>query len=110
VEATLVTETHPAPGKAAGAIDPVGQAAIHLVFTTHAGDLRQYDYLANASLAAGAVRDIPAAQWIVTSDDSHHLQGVLVFETLVSETEEVQLTLRNLAGVPERTFLWAGGA
>jgi len=45
-------------------------------------------------------------QWEGSGPGGHHRRGVLYFSALPSDTGEVTLTIKDIAGVPERTFRW----
>jgi hypothetical protein len=56
-----------------------GFVLIEISFTTHSGDLNKVDMEQAATLSEGGA-DIRPEAWISLSDDSHHREGVLVFE------------------------------
>jgi hypothetical protein len=85
-------------------VDLDRQAAIHLVLDAHQGDLRTFAYAENATVSAAEAR-ASSSRWFVLKDDAHHLEGLLVFD-LPSRGDPLRLTLRDLGGVAERTFLW----
>lgn len=112
--------TYAPPDYFAAANDPqglrryeAGRQIVFLVqFTTHAGDLRQFDVVRNSRVRTS--REVAAATWISTSDDSHHRAGALVFPqtadgapVIGQGVTSITLVISNLAGVPSRTFTWA---
>ena len=54
-------------------------AAVEIAFTTHSGDLNKIGMEDAATLRVGTEMARPET-WLSVSDDSHHRQGVLVFE------------------------------
>ena len=109
VSATLVTADHAASIKLlqVSALDLDQLAAVHLSLDTHSGDLRKYDFINGAKLAGGNGIARAPSNWIVTADDGHHLEGLLVFDR-PQGPGEVRLVLRDLGGVAERAFRWEG--
>lgn len=107
VSATLVTADHAASMKLlqVSAIDLEQLAAVHLSLDTHSGDLRKYDFVNGAEFAGGSGTAVAPSRWVVTEDDSHHLEGLLVFSR-PQAAGEVRLVLRDLGGVSERAFRW----
>jgi len=71
-------------------------AAIEVAFTTHSGDLNEIAMDEAASLRTGTETVAPAA-WLSVSDDSHHREGVLVFERQ-GEAGPVELALEIADG------------
>ena len=45
-------------------------------------------------------------KWDGAAPGGHHRSGTLTFKNIPKETKSLKLTLRNIAGVPERTFIW----
>ena len=70
---------------------------------THSGDLGSIDLRASTQLTVGTTTQDPLA-WVSGKDDSHHREGVLVFEG-GDETGPVQLVLRLPDG--DIPLLWA---
>ena len=56
-----------------------GFVLVEIAFTTHSGDLNKVDMEQEATLSQGGT-DIRPEAWISLSDDSHHREGVLVFD------------------------------
>ena len=52
---------------------------IEIGFTTHSGDLNELDMEQASGLKQGGEAAVPVA-WVSLSDDSHHREGILVFE------------------------------
>jgi len=79
-----------------------GFALVEIAFTTHSGDLNKVDMEQAATLSEGGA-DIRPGAWISISDDSHHREGVLVFErTEVEGPVEVTVDL----GDEKVTLVW----
>lgn len=106
IEATWVTAQHLATMDAEGltAYPLQEYSLVHLAFTTHAGDLNQYDLVELSSLnITGA--PVAAAGWLSLSDDAHHREGVLIFARRAA-SGPVELVLRDIGGEPQRLFRW----
>ena len=56
-----------------------GFVLVEIAFTTHSGDLSKVDMEQAATLSEGGADKRPE-DWISLSDDSHHREGILVFE------------------------------
>ena len=89
-----------------GLVDLGTEMAIILTLDTHAGDLRSFDFASSARLVAkdGAKdgAEEKPVRWVLTTDDSHHLEGMLVFAR--QPRSATTLALRGLGGVAERIF------
>lgn len=86
---------------------------VELEFETHSSDLTEYDPLQNAVLITAAGAPVTPLTWVSRSDDSHHRKGYLRFgrqagtePLLPAEWGRITLELRNLGGVPVRTYQW----
>lgn len=79
---------------------------------THSVDLDAIDLTALATLNANGIQVRPTI-WDAAAG-GHHRTGVLTFPTTTAdgravigpETEMIELIIRDVAGVPERTFRW----
>lgn len=78
---------------------------VKLEFETHQGDLSRYDAVANSSLVTDQA-SVSAVEWIPVNNDSHHRAGYLRFPARAVAGSRLTLQLRNLAGVPSRSFEW----
>jgi len=87
-------------------VDLGSQVAIILKVDTHQGDLRNFDFAGAARLAASTGPEEAPASWVVMNDNSHHLEGMLLFPRQPRDT--TRLTLRGLGGVEERSFSFPG--
>ncbi len=83
-------------------VDPEREIAIVLTLDTHEVDLGAFDYEAGARLLGDGALEEKPIRWIATKDDSHHLEGMLVFTR--QPRNQLTLALRGLGGVPERVF------
>lgn len=84
---------------------------VHLKLDTHSVDLTGYDLAARAILQGKDYRATPAEGWLPLNEDSHHRDGVLAFpggsnEAWAAGGGAVELTLRGIAQVTERTLRW----
>jgi hypothetical protein len=94
------------PGPAAGPVFAV-------TMNTHAVDLDGYDLLKLAVLTTNNGQSVQPISWDAPSG-GHHRQGTLTFPTNATDgapligpnTSSVKLIIRDVAGVPERTFQW----
>ena len=94
------------PGPAAGPVFAV-------TMNTHAVDLDGYDLRQLAALSADKAQNVRPIGWDAPSG-GHHRQGNLTFPPnaadgtplIGSSTKSVKLLIRDVAGVPERTFQW----
>ena len=110
VTATWATQEHlKADGKlakAAGRYDPASYVIFHLALDTHSGDLGRYNLAQLASLQASGAGPQASEAWVSLSNDSHHREGLLIFPKLAG-AREVELSLKDLAGIPLRQFRWS---
>jgi len=106
IEATWVTDERLAEmgGESLAAYPLNDYVLVHLAFTTHSGDLGQYDLSQLSSLRINGA-DAPVEAWVSLSDDPHHREGVLVFARPTA-TGSAELVLRDIGGEPQRVFRW----
>ncbi len=76
-----------------------------IVFDTHSVDL-SFDPTAISTLELDNNSVLRPEKWAGAAPGGHHRSGTLIFSGLPKETKSMKLTLRNVAGVPERTFVW----
>ncbi len=76
-----------------------------IVFDTHSVDL-SFDLTAISTLELDNGFVIRPEKWDGAAPGGHHRSGTLIFKSIPKETKLLKLTLRNVAGVPERTFVW----
>ena len=92
-----------------GEVGPVFQ----VVMDTHAVDLDGYDLRQLAALRTGDGREARPGGWDAPKG-GHHREGTLTFPatfadgspTIGPSIGTVELVIRDVAGVPERTFRW----
>lgn len=74
---------------------------------THSGDLTNFSVLEKVSLISGD-KEVLSKDWQETASSAHHRSGKLVFEKGVRQLaeSEVELVVKDLAGVPERRLKW----
>ena len=85
----------------------------HVAMNTHAVDLDQYDLRALAVLRTDQGTDMRPSAWDAPKG-GHHREGTLTFPAqgpdgknlLGPNVREITLIIRDVAGVPERTFRW----
>lgn len=84
-----------------------------VAMNTHAVDLDGYDLRQLAVLRTDKGQDVRPIGWDAPKG-GHHRQGALTFPAkaadgsplIASNTRSVELVIRDVAGVPERTFQW----
>ena len=92
---------------------PSAGPAFSVVMDTHAVDLDGYDLRQLAVLRTGDGREVRPTGWDAAKG-GHHRQGTLVFPATAPDgsavigptTRTIELAVRDVAGVPERTFRW----
>jgi hypothetical protein len=72
---------------------------------THSVDL-SYDYKSIATLSNDVGDKVQALKWDGPTSGGHHVSGTLSFSALKNRGQAWILSLRGIAGVPERTFTW----
>ena len=83
-----------------------GKAArFEVRLNTHSVDLSQ-DLTAVSFLETGNNTVLRPYRWEGSAAGGHHRRGVLHFALLPVNAEEVVLTIKDIAEVPERTFRW----
>jgi hypothetical protein len=76
-----------------------------VAFSTHSVDLA-FDPAAISFLRDDAGREYPALTWEGPGPGGHHRSGVLRFKVPDYTTDFVEVIIHDVAGVPERVFLW----
>lgn len=74
-------------------------------FNTHSVDL-SFDPAAISTLELDNKQIISPEEWDGAGPGGHHRSGILIFKSIPRDTKSLKLTLRNVAGVPARTFVW----
>jgi hypothetical protein len=75
-----------------------------VALNTHSVDLG-YDLTQIATLRSDAGEQVQPTKWNGPTGGGHHREGTLSFPQL-KRGQSVTLTLRGIAGVPERIFTW----
>ncbi len=81
--------------------------AVKLVLETHSVNLDGYKWEAIATLRHENGRTYPVEAVANASGGGHHRQAVLRFGKLSPEAKTIELIVKDVAGVPERTFRWS---
>ncbi len=81
--------------------------AIKLALSTHSVDLNGYQFEKMATLHDDGGRTYPLQAVESASGGGHHREAVLRFGKLSQGAKTVELVVKDLAGVPERTFRWS---
>ena len=76
-----------------------------VVFETHSVDLT-FDVAQISSLVDDKGKIFNQSVWEGSEPGGHHREGILTFNTVLSETKFVELIIRNMVGVAERKFKW----
>ncbi len=75
-----------------------------VVLDTHAVNLDSYDLTQLATLRTADGEIVPTG-WDAPPG-GHHREGVLRFASVAPDSNSMELVIRDVAGVPERTFSW----
>lgn len=107
--APALTRTHSGGGVTAKVtyLNPEGteDTRFEISLDTHSVDLDSYDLKALSSLRDGAGRTYQPS--IVENKGSgHHRRLVLVFPKPASGNNRLELVIKDIAGVKERSFVW----
>ena len=108
LEVTWATPDHVAEDEKLRAVadkhDGEDVVLLHVKMNTHSIDLSKYDLAKISTLDDGDGPE-PAIEAVTISDDQHHAESVLVFKR-PGKASTATLTVRDIAGVPERTLRW----
>ncbi|MBI4119008.1 MAG: hypothetical protein HY452_01975 [Parcubacteria group bacterium] len=77
-----------------------------VVFDTHSGSLDD-DMLTAVSLADDKGNTYQPTIWNGPAPGGHHREGVLIFNAINPTPEYVELKIKNVGGIPERSFKWS---
>lgn len=86
-------------------LTPGKPAAFLLVFDTHSVDLT-FDVSRIAELRDEKGTTYGTPTWTGDPPGGHHRKGTLTFPTPLTKTQGITLILKNIAGIPERSFTW----
>ena len=89
-------------------LEPGQTAKFEIRMTTHSVELSQ-DIIAVSTLKDDQGGNYQPAKWQGSPPGGHHRQGVLEFPVLKGSPKSARLVIREVAGVPERTFEWKIG-
>lgn len=74
-------------------------------FTTHSGSLDQDP--AKASLIIDDTgKEYSATAWEGVAPGGHHVSGTLTFKAIIPLPKFVELKIKDVGGIPERSFKW----
>ena len=76
-----------------------------ITFETHSGSLDQ-DPMKVISLLDGKGKIYQPIAWEGSGPGGHHREGVLIFNAINPEPPYVELKIKNVGGIPERSFKW----
>ncbi len=95
--------------KATPAGIPDGQQwKFKIVLDTHSDELSQ-DLTKIISLTDSAGNVYQPTSWDGSPPGGHHREGELVFNPISPKPKNVTLTVKNIGGIAERSFLWELG-
>jgi len=75
------------------------------MFDTHSVELDQ-DLMQIVELTDGQDNTYKPIAWEGAEPGGHHLEGVLVFEAINPVPPSIELKIKDVGGVPERSFKW----
>lgn len=76
-----------------------------LEFETHSVDL-SFDIVEQSYLVDNNGKRIEGAVWDGSPPGGHHRSGTLSFNNSLTQTNYVELIIKNIAGISERKFRW----
>ncbi len=76
-----------------------------VVLDTHSVDL-SYDMVQIAELINGQGNTYKPIAWEGAPPGGHHREGVLVFQSVSPTSASIELKIKDVGGVPERSFKW----
>lgn len=82
------------------------QGKFKIIFDTHSVDLNQ-DLMQVAVLVDDQGSIYNPKKWEGSGPGGHHREGVLIFESISGAASYVELSIKNIGGVPERLFKWS---
>ena len=107
VEVTWVTPEQVESGEMerAQGLDLSKELVFLVKMDTHSVDLSEYDLTAISVLRDSEGRESSPEAWESSEESEHHREGLLIFQR-PSLTDGLELSIRGLAEVPQRTFRW----
>ncbi len=85
--------------------DSADNTRFQIALDTHSVSLDGYDFKALSLLRDEAGKPYQPAE-VQNKGSGHHRQIIIVFPKIASETKELELVLKDIAGVKERSFRW----
>ncbi|MEX0805925.1 MAG: hypothetical protein WD688_21800 [Candidatus Binatia bacterium] len=76
-----------------------------LVLDTHSADLDRYDLKTITALRDGSGKTY-LPRGIENKGSGHHREATLTFPKVSPESNHLEITIKDVAGVKERTFRW----
>jgi len=81
------------------------KATFEIRMNTHSVSL-DFDLVAVSLLKDDQGHEYRASLWNGSPAGGHHRSGVLEFPAVAKDTKSITLSIKDIAGVPERTFEW----
>lgn len=81
------------------------QWKFNITLTTHSGSLNQ-DLTKTTILLDDKGNTYRPTAWEGPGPGGHHQEGILVFKTINPTPKYVELKIKNVGGIPERSFKW----
>ena len=81
------------------------KATFEIRLNTHTTPL-DFDLVTISLLKDDQGHEYHASLWNGSPAGGHHRSGVLEFPAIAKDTKSITLSLKDIAGVPERTFEW----
>ena len=79
--------------------------SFEIELNTHSGELPE-DLKGDAELLLDNRQTLSAFSWEMSSEQSHHQEGILSFEKTGNKPGAIELILKDIGGVEERNFKW----
>src|SRR3989344_4005855 len=76
-----------------------------IVMNTHSVELDQ-DMIKSAVLIDDQGKEYKPLRWEGSEAGGHHREGILVFSTIQSMSQSVEIKIKDIGGIPERSFKW----
>lgn len=76
-----------------------------VTFTTHSGDLNQ-DPAKVISLIDDQGKNYQPIAWEGPEPGGHHIEGAIVFNTINPAPKFIELKIKDVGDIPERSFKW----
>ncbi len=86
-------------------LNPDGPAKFSISLKTHSGSL-DFDLAAISELKDDKGKIYKPTGWDGSPPGGHHRSGVLSFPKIEAGAKQIKLIIRDVRGVPERTFEW----